>query len=188
MRLGRACKRPARSAGAPSHSAAAEACTPAAQITRPRRAAPGRHRSRCRREHSVTACRARTSTPSFSSALRIGRQLVGKSGSTRGPASTSMTRALRVSMLRNSRGQRVLRQFDDGAGQLDAGRPAADDDEGQQRPRSRIGLALRAFEGEQHAAPNRGRVLQRLQARRQRLPFVMAEIGVARAGGEHEVS
>ena len=90
-------------------------------------------------------------------------------------------------MLRKSGGSVSLRQFGDGAGHFDAGRAGADDDESQQRraPR-RIGLALGALEGDQNAPPQRGGVLQRLQSRRERLPFVMAEIGVARAGGEHQ--
>ena len=83
--------------------------------------------------------------------------------------------------------QRVLRQFGDGAGEFDAGRTGADDDEGQKRRAPlRIALALGALEGHQNAPPQRGGVLQRLQARRERLPFVMAEIGVPRAGGEHQ--
>ncbi len=50
----------------------------------------------------------------------------------------------------------------------------------------RIGLALGALKGDQDAAPQRRRILQRLQPRRERLPFVMAEIGMPRAGGENE--
>ena len=90
-------------------------------------------------------------------------------------------------MLRKSGGSVSLRQFGDGAGEFDAGRAGADDDEGQKRraPR-RIALALGALEGDQNAPPQRGGVLQRLQAGRERLPFVMAEISVARAGGEHQ--
>ena len=49
-----------------------------------------------------------------------------------------------------------------------------------------IAFALGVLEGDQDAAPQRGGVLQRLQAGRERLPFVMAEIGVAGAGGEHQ--
>ncbi len=47
-------------------------------------------------------------------------------------------------------------------------------------------LALGALEGDQDTPPQRGGVLQRLQAGRERLPFVMAEIGMARAGGEDQ--
>ena len=83
--------------------------------------------------------------------------------------------------------QRVLRQFGDGAGKLDPGRAGADDDKSQQRGAAlRVGLALGPFECDQDAASNGGGVLQRFQPRRERLPFVMAEIGVARAGGEHQ--
>ena len=90
-------------------------------------------------------------------------------------------------MLRKSGGKRVLRQFGDGAGKLHAGRSRADDDEGQQRRAPlRIAFALGVLEGDQDAAPQRGGVLQRLQPGRERLPFVMAEIGVAGAGGEHQ--
>ena len=79
------------------------------------------------------------------------------------------------------------RQFHDGAGELDAGRPGADDDEGQERRAPlRIALALGAFEGHQNPPPQRGGVLQRFQPGRERLPLVVTEIGVARAGGEHE--
>ncbi len=82
-------------------------------------------------------------------------------------------------MLRKSGAQRVVREFGDGAGEFDAGRSGADNDKGQQRRAPfRIGLALGAFECDQDAAPQRGGVLQRLQAGRERLPFVMAEIGV----------
>ena len=49
-----------------------------------------------------------------------------------------------------------------------------------------IGLDLGPLEGQQDAAADGGGVLERLQARRERLPFVMAEIGVLRAGGEHQ--
>ena len=49
-----------------------------------------------------------------------------------------------------------------------------------------VRLALRPLEGEQNAAPDGGRVFERLQARRERLPIIMAEIGVSRAGRQHQ--
>ena len=49
-----------------------------------------------------------------------------------------------------------------------------------------VRLALRPLEGEQNAAPDGGRVFERLQARRERLPIVMAEIGVPGAGRQHQ--
>jgi len=75
----------------------------------------------------------------------------------------------------------------DGPGKLDAGRTAADDDEGQQRgARRRVGLPLGLLEGEKQPAANGGRVLKRLQSRSELFPFVVAEIGMARAGCQHE--
>ncbi len=56
----------------------------------------------------------------------------------------------------------------------------------QRRAPLRIGLALGALERDQNAPPQGGGVLERLQAGRERLPFVMAEIGVPRAGGENQ--
>ena len=46
-----------------------------------------------------------------------------------------------------------------------------------------IGLGFGALEREQHAAADRERVVERLQAGRVRRPFVVAEIGVGRAAG-----
>ena len=94
----------------------------------------------------------------------------------------------RGSMWRKSRGQRLARELGDRAGELDAGRPAADDHEGQQRcALGRVGRALGLLERQQDAAADVDRVLDRLQARRERLPLVVAEIGVARAGGDDQV-
>ena len=49
-----------------------------------------------------------------------------------------------------------------------------------------VGLPLRLLEGEEDTASYRGRILERLEAGRERLPGVVAEIGVPRAGREHE--
>ena len=46
--------------------------------------------------------------------------------------------------------------------------------------------ALRRLEGEQDAAADLERVLQRLESRGEPLPLVVAEVRVARAGGEDE--
>ena len=74
------------------------------------------------------------------------------------------------------------------AGQLHAGRPAADHHELEPAP-PRIGilLALGGLEGGQHAAADRQRVLERLQARRVFGPGVLAEVGVRGAGGHQQV-
>ena len=74
------------------------------------------------------------------------------------------------------------------AGQLDAGRPAADDDEGQIGALcAGIALVLGALEGDQHAAPHLRRLLERLQPRREFLPLGMAEVAVASAARENQI-
>ena len=60
--------------------------------------------------------------------------------------------------------QRLARDLGERAGELDAGRTAADDDERQQRlAPGGIGFALRALERQQHAAANLERVLESLE-------------------------
>ena len=91
-------------------------------------------------------------------------------------------------MWRKSRDDRLARQLDDGAGELDAGRPAADDDEGEQlAAQLRVLADLGLLEGRQDAGADLGGVADRLQAGRRLLPFVMAEIGVPGAGGDDQI-
>src|SRR6185503_17522666 len=84
--------------------------------------------------------------------------------------------------------QRVPRDLRQRAGQLDAGRAAADDDEREasRAPRG-IGLALGALEGEQDARADVERIFERLQARCERRPGVIAEVVVGRAARHDEV-
>ena len=80
-----------------------------------------------------------------------------------------------------------MRELGDRAGELDARRAAPDNDERQKRRAlPLVGLPLRLLEGEEYAAPYGGRVLERLEAGRERLPGIVAEIGVPRAGRQHE--
>ena len=80
------------------------------------------------------------------------------------------------------------RQFGDGAGQLDTGRPAADDDERHVLfLEIRIVGVLGALESDQQPAADRRRILDLLEAGGQILPLVAAEIAVPRAGGENQV-
>ncbi len=84
-------------------------------------------------------------------------------------------------------GERVVREVGDRAGQFDARGAGADDHKGQQRlPPYRIGLALGFLERQEDAAANGRSVLDRLQAGRHRLPFVMAEIAVPGARRENQ--
>ena len=83
--------------------------------------------------------------------------------------------------------ERLARQFDDGAGHFDPGRPAADDDDGEEPfALARIGFHLRAFEGEQQTAADLRGVIDRLQAGRISGPAIIAEIAMGRSGREHE--
>ena len=85
-------------------------------------------------------------------------------------------------------GQGPARQLRDGPGQLDPRRPAPDDHEGQEPPlRARIGPALGPLEGQEDAPADAGRVVQLFQPRRRRLPVIVSEVVVARAGREDQV-
>ena len=84
--------------------------------------------------------------------------------------------------------QGAARHFGDRAGHLHAGGAAADNDEGEKaRPLGLVLDHLRAFEGEQEPPPDLGRVRDVLEAWRERCPIVMAEIGMGRSRGEHEI-
>ncbi len=81
-----------------------------------------------------------------------------------------------------------LRNVADGAGEFDASRPAADDDEIERRmPALLQHLPLGQLEGQQHATANFGGIFDGLEARRERLPLIVTEVGVRGAGSEHEV-
>src|SRR6202020_1137744 len=119
--------------------------------------------------------------------LGVARQVLGESGQdARTGLDQNDARLTRVDVAEMG-GERRLRQLSDCAGELDSRRASADDDEGhERRALLRVGLALRLLEGEQNAAAYGGRVLERLKAGRERLPGVMAEIGVPRAGRQHK--
>ncbi len=126
-------------------------------------------------------------TQRFQRALGIGREILDKAGKHAGSGLDQHNpRPARVDVAKVSP-QRVPREFDNGAGKLDARRASADDDEGEQHCLPlRIALAFGLLESQQDAAPDGRGVLKRLQRRREGLPVVMAEIGVTRARGEHQ--
>ena len=67
--------------------------------------------------------------------------------------------------------ERVVGDLTEGAGQLDAGRSAADQDERHPgAPSLGLGLALGGLEGDQDPPPDLGRVLERLEAGREQWP------------------
>ena len=84
-------------------------------------------------------------------------------------------------------GQGLTRDLGERAGDLDAGRAAADDDEGQPLAAVLRIVALGHLVGEQHPAADLERVLDALEARGEWRPLLVAEVGVGRARGEDEV-
>ncbi len=80
-----------------------------------------------------------------------------------------------------------MRDLGQRAGELDARRPAADDDEGEPGA-ARIGVELTfgMLERGEDAAAHRGRVLDGLEPGRDRLPIRVAKVMVAGARSEHQ--
>ena len=84
--------------------------------------------------------------------------------------------------------QRLARDLGERAGQLDAGRSAADDHERQQAPlHGGVRLPLRRFERQQHPPPDLERIVERLQPGRARRPLGVAEVRMRRAGRDDQV-
>ena len=85
-------------------------------------------------------------------------------------------------------GHRAERDLGDRSGHLDAGRSAADHDEGQVGfAFTGIGRTLGSFEREEDPSADLQCVLDGLEAGSVRLPVVVTEVGVRGAGGEHEM-
>ena len=135
---------------------------------------------------AVTRSPRRTSTPSRSSASRLCRELLHEGGRTRSPASIRTMRASRVDPAEVAR-QRMPGELGDGSRHLDAGWTAAHDREGEQPRRSSIGRDFRLLERKEDAPADLGRLVDLLEAGRERLPFVAAEIGMARPCGDHQI-
>ena len=84
-------------------------------------------------------------------------------------------------------GECVACQLGDGAGHLDAGRSAADDDARQQcRLLGRVCPHLGALERDENPAADVGRILDLLQSGRELLPVIVAEVGMPGAGCQHK--
>ena len=174
-----------RSSVAPSGDAATPAAhrIVSASIANVRRL----HARRSRRR--VTGVLVRTSTPRRcrSRARGLAQRLGERREHVRPGLEQDDAGRARIEMAEIPR-ERLPRDLGECAGQLDAGRPSADDDERELRlPANRIRLALGAFERHEHAATDLQRVLQTLQTGRIGLPVVMAEVRVGRAGGHDQV-
>ena len=117
----------------------------------------------------VTVAPVRTSTPKAISCRRAFSESSGTYAvSTRSdPSSRMMCACFRIDPPKIL-GQSVMRDFAQRAGQLDASRPSADDDEGQPGTAlGRVRLALGHFKGRQHPAADFQRIADTLQSRRQ---------------------
>ena len=115
-------------------------------------------------------------------APRGGRAPGGKVGRTRSIASTSTIRASCGSDRAEVVAQRVVRDLAQGAGELHARRPAADEHERHPRlAQLGIGLALGGLERDQDPAPDLDGVVDGLEARGVRRPLVVPEVGVVGA-------
>src|SRR4030088_929848 len=105
----------------------------------------------------------------------------------RGPASISTMRAAVGSMRRKSIA-RLWRATSEMAPAISTPVAPPPTIEGEEvLALGRVGGKLRALEGDEDAPPDAGGVLDALEARRHLSPFVVAEIRMGRAGGEHEV-
>ncbi len=83
---------------------------------------------------------------------------------------------------------RLGRDLLDGTGQLHAGGPSTDHDEGQLRASGRlVSLDLRRFECEEHAAPDLDGIIDRLEPGGIVGPPIVAEVRVCRPGGQDQV-
>ena len=148
------------------------------------------HRSRRRRRSAAPAAPSRTSTPQPLE-LRAAPWPTGRAGTGPAPAappSTRITRASMGSMARKSAASAWLASSATAPAISTPVGPPPTTTKVSSRWRS-IGIVgdLGALEGQQHALADMRRVGDLLQAGCGRLPLVHAEIGMAGAGGEHEI-
>ena len=135
--VGSARTRPARSSGTPSACASGDAATPAAQSTvcagRRSLRDPASAHVTPSASTPVTTVLVRTSTPrrSSDSARRFAKRLGKRAEQVRRALEQHDARRLGPDVP-EVLAQRLPRDLGERAGQLDAGRPAADDDEGEQ--------------------------------------------------------
>ena len=145
-----------------------------------------RHARRCR----SPVVPVRTITPSRPSCLAAdAERSAGYGGSTRSIASTSTIRTSVGSIERKSR-RSVWRAISPSApaSSTPVGPPPTTTNVSHSRCAHRIVLALGRLVREEDPAPDLERVLDRLEPGRERRPLVVAEVRVARAGRDDQVS
>ena len=137
---------------------------------------------------SVTAVLSSTSTPSIRASRWLPREPFGERGEEpRTGLHEDDARGACLDIAEVGR-QRLAGELGKRAGDLHAGRPAADDHEREQASALvRAHLGFRLLEGHENSAPEVGGVLDLLDALRVGLPFVMAEVGVTGAGSDDEL-
>ncbi len=180
--------RPARSVGAPSVAPRGDAATPAAHkivsaaienaLVSTRDAATTRHRRARANVHAETL---EIVARGLAERFRKRREQI-RPGLEEDDPGRSRIEMAEVPC------ERFPRDLGQRPSQLDAGWSSAHDDEREERLSARwIRLALGAFERHEHTAPDLERVLETLQTRRVRLPFIVSEIRMGRAGGHDQV-
>ena len=86
------------------------------------------------------------------------------------------------------RSQRLPRNLAKRAGELNAGRAAANQDERQQPPLiDRVRFAFGLFEGQQQPPPDPQRIVEGLETRSSLRPVVVAEVCMRRARGDDQI-
>src|SRR6202521_5622276 len=90
-------------------------------------------------------------------------------------------------MMRAARGSMLRKSFANARLASSAMAPASSTPVGPPPTMTRFSSRLRSLEREQDAPANFGGILDALQARRERLPIIVAEISVACARGEDEI-
>ena len=195
VRSGRTSMRPARSVLAPVACARVSlklaARTPAAQITVRagiRSVAPPTSIVTPCGSISVARAPSRTVTPSSARYLAaLADSFSLNAGTTRSPASSRITRALAGSIRAKLRFGMLIGEDGERSGDLHPGGSAADDGERQPLvPRLPVARSLRLLERAVDAVAQVEGVAERLQAARDVLPFVVAEVGRAGAAGDDQ--
>ena len=166
-----------RDAGGPDGGAGADRARPRRRVS---------DRDRVGGDVDDGVCGQRRDAELFERARRLPRERLGEAaGRTRSAASTSRTRAVRVSTQRKSRRRASWASSAIcPAISTPVGPAPTTTNVSQAPPPLRVGLDLGRLERGEDAAADLERAVERLQLGRVRLPFVVAEVRVVRAAGD----